>query len=250
MKVKMRVQTLDNEGRTLSDRLVDQTSEFTLGPKEKHKGAIKLELTLRDESDIKSFNDYLDKLRSDLPLPEKKVYKTGKKAISLLDDEPLRDMLKEAERKCKNLDELIKYLRERNFQFVTDQWLGDKEFKVSIKENHKDWQFMIRCIKEAKNPLSSKYDPQLIIAFKYIPKKEAGAKVYMYDKFLKTIKIDWAEKSDLNFKKLKLTKFPPYMIQEERNRYRLEEAKYKANPELPKSKFWTRWNPAVEEANK
>ncbi len=250
MKSKMRIQTLDQEGRTLTDRLVDQTSEFTLGPKEKHKGAIKLEVVLRTPDDIKGFNDYMDKLKNDLPLPEKKVYKTGKKAISLLDEEPLRDMLKEAERKCKTLDDLVKYLRERNFQFVTHQFIEDRDLKIEIKPNHNDWQFMIRVIKEAKNPLNNKYDPQLIVAFKYMGKKLPGAKVYMYNKFLKTIEIDWAAKSDINFKKMKLKKFPPYMIQEERDRYRLEEAKYKANPEAVKSKFWERWNGPVEGFNK
>lgn len=249
-KPKMRVSLLEKNLVKIADRLVSMDIELASGPKEKHNGPISLELTLRDKEDVESFKAYLGRLVGDLPLPEKKVYKSGKKAISLLDEEPLKELLKDMEKKCKTLDEMVKYLRDKGFVFVTREFIADMEIPANIKDVHNDCQFLIRKIKEAKNPVNDKYDPQLIIGVKFAPKKKPSARVYLYNEYEKTIALEWQEKSDINFKKIKLTKFPPYMIKEERERYRLEERKYQLNPELERSKFWNRWVNAVEDFNK
>lgn len=250
MKTKMRIKLLDKNLIVSSDRLVDQDIEFKTGSLVKHKGPIGIEVTLRNKGDIESLKTYMEQLAGELPIAERKVYKTGKKASSsLLDEGHLEDMLKEMERKCKSLDDMVKYLRERNFKFVTSQFIQDKGFKTIIRGSHLDKQFMVRCLKEAKDPKNDKFDPQLLIAVDFMP-KGPNAKVYMYDKFLKTLVMEWDKKSDINFKKIVLTKFPTYMIAEERERYRAEERKYQIDPKLEKSKFWLRWNPAVEEVNK
>lgn len=250
MKTKMRVSLLDKNLVKMEDRLVDQDTEFRLGAKLKHKGPVCLEVTLRDKQDVDDCIKYLGQLLGDLPLAERKVYKAAKKSVGILDAEPIKELLKDIERKCETLDQLIKYLREKGFKFVTSEFISDKGLPVTIKDNHKDYQFMIRCIKEAKDPKNDKFDPQLILGMKFMGEKKKGAKVYLYNKFEKTLEIDWEKKSDINFKKIQLTKFPPYMIMEEREKYRAEERKYQLNPDLERSKFWLRWNPAVEEYNK
>lgn len=247
--VKMRISPLDKRLVKLDDRLVMMDPELVNGPKEKHKGPVTLEVTLRDQDDIMLFKAYLDRLLGDLPLPEKKVYKTGKKAVSLLDEEPLRDLLKDMERKCKTMDAMIKYLRDKGFVFVTLEFLKDMDIPIKHRPGHVEYQFLVRKIKEAKNPVNDKYDPQLVIGVQFAPVKKKGAKVYLYNEFDKTIELEWEKKSDINFKKIKLTRFPPYMTRDEREKYRLEERKYQLNPELEKSKFWNRWNEPVEKYN-
>lgn len=247
---KMRVSLLDQNLVKLDDRLVAMDSELSIGPKDKHQGPISLEITLRDKEDVSAFKTYLDKLVGDLPISERKVYKAKEKTVSLLGDEPLRELIRDTKLKCKTLDDLVKYYREKSFVFVTHEFLEDMGIKVNLKDIDKGKQYLIRKIKEAKDPKNDKYDPQMIVAVRFMGKKTKWAKVYLYGEFDQAIEIDWAKKSDINFKKLNLTKFPPYMIKEERERYRLEERKYKLNPELEKSKFWTRWHPAVEEFNK
>ncbi len=248
-KPKMRVATMDGNLVKLSDRLVTMDIELNTGPKEKHKGPICVEVTLRDQEDVTRFKEYLDRLVGDLPIAERKVYKTGKKSVSLLDEEPLKELLKDMERKCKTLDEMVKYLRDKGFVFVTHQFLLDMEdlsvAGIKVKDVHNGHQFLIRRIKEAKNPINDKYDPQLIIGVKFAPAKKKGAKVYLYNEFDKTLELDWEAKSDINFKKIKLTKFPPYMTRDERDKYRVEERKYQLSPELERSKFWNRWHEPV-----
>lgn len=251
LKPKMRISLLDNNLVKLDDRLVIMDAEFNLGPKTKHTGPIGLEVILRDKEDVNSFKVYLDKLVGDLPLPNRPTYKPPKQQISLLDEEPLKDLLKDAEKKCKSIDELITYLRNKGFVFVNHQFLSDSEFPTKVKENHLEYQFMIRKIKEAKDPKNDKYDPQLVVGIQFAPTKQPNVKVYLYNEFLRTIKMEWEEQSSTTkFKKINLTKFPPYMVKEERERYRLEERKYQLGPTLEKSKFWLRWNSAVEQFNK
>ena len=67
-KPKMRVTTLNEDGVYLSDRLVDAAAELYAGPKEKHKGPIRLEVTLTNSGDVESFKNYLDQLVGNLPI--------------------------------------------------------------------------------------------------------------------------------------------------------------------------------------
>ena len=62
-KPKLRVQLLDEELRVMEDRLVDQASEFYLGPKKSHKGPLKFEVTFQTQNDIDDFKTYLSKIK-------------------------------------------------------------------------------------------------------------------------------------------------------------------------------------------
>jgi len=250
MKTKMRIKLLDSDLKILEDRLIDQDGEFLIGPKEKHQGPLSLEIVLRDKDDIDKFKNYIGKLLENLPIPIRKSYGKPKVSIALMDEEPLKILLSEIEEKCKTQDDVIKYLRERNFKFVTTQFLQDRQMPIEIQKKHIDYQYLIRLIKESKDPKNDKYDPQLLLGMKIMGKKVEMIKVYLYNKFLKTIKLPWAVKSDINFKKIRHIRFPHFMIQIERDKYSLEKRKMALNPELKPSKFFTRWEPAVIEANK
>lgn len=245
----MRVKTLTPNLVVMGDRLVDQTTEFNLGPPEKHKGPLCIEVTLRDKDDLSNLKKYLDKLLGDLPLPEKKAKKGS---LPEMDVEPIKEMLEEIKVKCKTQDEVIKYLRERNFKFVTAQFLEDRDIKVDINAKvPDDYQFMIRLLKEGKDPKADKYDPQLLMGFKFLGEtKGKFIRPYLYGRKEEVINLPWAKKSDINFKKVAAIKYPHYMNQEERDKYSLELRKMKLNPELKPSKFFLRWKEPVDQINK
>jgi len=250
-EVKMRVKLLNPDFTIKKDRLISQDSEFNLGAPEKHKGPITLEVTLRDKADVAQITKYLGQLLGDLPITERKVY--GKKEkVEVLDKEPIKDMLDEMTKTCKTQDDVVKYLRDRNFKFVTAQFLEDRQMGIQLVEEHKnDYQFMIRLLKETQNPLTDKYDPQLVVGIKFAGKEKGKyVRVYLYNKFESSLKLPWAAKSDINFKKIAFMKFPHYMVQEERDKYSLEMRKMKLNPELKPTKFMLRWKPVVDDFNK
>ena len=51
-KPKLRITTLSENGTPLSDRLVDAYTEMNSGPKVQHKGPIRVEVTLTNQSEI------------------------------------------------------------------------------------------------------------------------------------------------------------------------------------------------------
>ena len=59
IKPKMRITLLDSELRCISDRLVDQATEFMQGAKVKHTDPIKLEVVLTSKNDIESLKTSL-----------------------------------------------------------------------------------------------------------------------------------------------------------------------------------------------
>ena len=68
IKPKMRITLLDSELRCISDRLVDQATEFMQGAKVKHTDPIKLEVVLTSKNDVESLKTYLDQLVGNLPI--------------------------------------------------------------------------------------------------------------------------------------------------------------------------------------
>lgn len=247
MKPKIRIKFLNKDLVTIKDRLTDQTIEFTQGPVEKHTGPIQLEVTLMNKQDITSLFTYMERLAGDLPVLQKKTYTKKGESTSVMEEEPLKELVHEIKTKCKTQDEVIKFLRERHFVFLSHEFIKDFKLPIPIKDKHSDYSFMVRKIKEAKDPKNDKYDPQLAIGIKLDKSKELTV-IYLYDES-SIHKLPWAKKSDINFKSIKPMRFPVYMTEEERNRYRVEKAKYTNNTELPKSKFFLRWSPVVEDYN-
>jgi hypothetical protein len=257
---KMRIQLYDEGFNQLSDRLVHQDGELRNGPKEEHKGPLKVEVCLFEKEDVNLFKEYLTKLTEGLPKVAKAT-KIKKSSVAISDDPGWREklvsevesLLTVTDKKGKAListqEELIKFLRgfSPGFVFLNHEFLPEP--LINPRADAEKWSYMIPCIKEAKNPLNNKYDPNIMFAFQVLGKKKKQVYVILYKDFEKAqvIDIPWKSSEDNFFKKTEMAKFPPYMILEEREKFRLELYKYRKDPENTEfSKFFKRWMPAVD----
>jgi hypothetical protein len=240
---KLRVQLFDPDMNQLEDRLVSQDLELTKGPKEPHKGPMKLEFCLFGQPDVELAIGYLKRLSGDLPL----VVKTPKtralkKAYS--DDPSWRESLHEKIQESEFQDEFIKELRSEGFIFMTSDHLSDagivKDWSV-FPAYFEQYQWMIKLLKEAKNPVNNKYDPNLLFGFKILGQKEPIMLSILHGKFHEFSK-EWKAVNKLTFRKTDMVKFPHYMVMEERERFRVELYKARKDPDNHKfSKFFKRW---------
>jgi hypothetical protein len=111
------------------------------------------------------------------------------------------------------------------------------------------YYWLIRQIKKGKDPKTDKYDPQIIFGFKL---DEVQEKVipYLYKDRKHPLKISLDDKNKISFQKYnELTKFPTYMIEEERLKFSMEMRAILLSlgtekVKLP-SKFFIRWYPDV-----
>lgn len=256
-KPKMRITLLNDNGTPISDRLVDSSVELSTGAKVKHPGPIRVEITLQHKQDIDLFKTYLDQLSGDLPL---KAVSAGRGRPSKASDtalplnSPREDILQEVEdmvSKGKNQKDVIKYLRDLGFVFILTE-----EFKMHFPEfnfrpkdigepssngqylNSLSW--MVRRLKEGKDPRTDKYDPQIIFGFSIINGPSKKVVPYLYKEAKKPLKVAPSKKS-LSFSNVGFTKYPPYMTEEERFKFSLEIRQLLNNKEKKPSKFWLRW---------
>lgn len=251
-KKKLRIQLFDDEGFQVQDRLVEQDIELYQGPKDVHKGPMRIEVNLWEQKDIDGFIEYLKKMRGELPMhaPGKhKPKKTGSKiALEPQHREQILDYIKGLETQ----DKVIAYLREEGFEFVTYEYLESLELadKTGIIDKHKEkYQWMLKLVKKAKNPLNSKYDPTLCFGFKIVGKKLESFVIYLYGEKHSVQKKPWKDTKKLSFKNTEMINFPPYMMQEEKDKFRAELAHYRQYPEKKLSKFFKRWMKDVEFRN-
>lgn len=243
---KLRITLFDENNQQLSDRLVEQGLEFSTGPKEAHKGAIRLEVNLESQEDTNLCIEYLKKISGQLPLSARQEKKLKPKSIQLMGIEPLKDLLHTAITKNKNQEAMIAYLRDLQFVFVSHQGLLDinkeNNFPFELKEKHEQYQFMIRRTKFAKNPKADKYDGQLVFAIKIVGTRFEKFQVYLFGEYNKTVKMEWADKKNYNFKKVdKVYKFPDMMDYAERLRWRVEHRKKEMDEKYETSKFYNKW---------
>jgi len=253
---KMRIQQFDTEGNQLSDRLLTQETEFYTGPKEVHKGPIKIEVCLFDQGDISGVITYLNKISGNIPLKQKST--KGKKPIapgSELNTETRENIL-EYLKTLPSQDDIINHLRDAGFVFMMTDRLqeltfGDNKLKVNIAEkDQKKYQWMIHCIREAKDPRNDKYDPNLIIGIDLLNKEAKFMVVYLHKERQKSVKVSWAKKSKASFVNSELINFPKYMIADEREKWRIEHRLLLNHPTKKPSKFYLRWEPDVKVGNK
>ena len=246
MEKKLRVQLYDENGVLIKDRLVNQDIEFMTGPKEIHEGIFRIEATLMVKEDIDKFKLFLDKLSGILPLTVKSIKKSHFKTMDI--KEYREEILNGVIEKGIDQDKFIEYLREKGFKFMMTDFLNVLDFpNLEIKERHKDnYQWMLRCIKHAKNPKNDKYDPLLIFGIKFCDERSERIVVYVDGKFHDFYKIPIPEKPKETFKKTQMIKFPPYMVEEEREKFRFELRQYKSDPDKPWSKIFNRWVPYIQ----
>ena len=262
-KPKMRVTLLNKQGTPVQDRLVEAYPELTAGPKIQHNGPIRLEITLTHKQDIDSFKEYIDRLSGILPI---KAISAGRgrpaleasKEIATPREEILGEIKKMAA-EGKDQTEVIKYLRKLGFVFIlTEDFLYHfKDFEFDSTDtgdptdNHqfpKSLAWMVRCIRRGKDPRTDKFDPMIIFGFN-IQKPSRKVVPYIFKERQEPMKIEKAKKV-LSFDTVEFTKFPPYMQEDERLKFSIEQRQLLLNPEKKASKFFLRWAPDVLLPNK
>lgn len=250
---KMRIQLFDPKSNLMvEDRCVSATTELIKGPSQSHKGPVLIECTLFNKAQVDMFMDYLRKLQGDLPIEEKVVKNASSKKIDkmLSDKEPLLDLIKAVKGKVKNQEELMDYLREYQFKFVSTDVVKDAtdgiENLMEIKENHLQFQWMVRLVKEAKDPSNDKYDWRLMFGIKLLGDKLSKVVIYLWGKWSEKIELPWKDAKSVNFKKVdKVYTFPDFMDIDDRKRWRKENRALISTPEKEASKFFVKWTPYI-----
>lgn len=233
---KIRIQLYDPQMNQTEDRLVEQSTELMKGPKTKHIGPMKVEVCLFDQSDVSGFIDYLNKLVGNLPI-ESKVNKPKK---ALADPDDFRANILKAWQD-ENQETLIRFLRENGFIFVTTQYLSDMGLTYCTEKEFQEYAWMVRQLKRAKDPKNDKFDPHLQVGF-YLGKEKTDQVVVYLDGQIEEVQtIPWKKEDSYTFKKARLVKFPVYMTQDERDRWRKEHRLLIDDPEKVASKFFLRW---------
>ena len=261
---KMRIQLYDpKSGALVSDRLVAQLVELVKGPSEVHSGPVTIEMNFHNQSEANLLIDYIKRLKGDLPISEttKKVISKNKTIDKMLSDkEPLVDLIKTLKAKAKTQEDYIKMLREYEFKFVMADTIQDMiEFNAKVGEQIKlrerdikdGYQFMVRLIKEAKEPMNDSYDFRLLFGIKLIGERVDKIVIYLWGEFNDYVKKPWKDKLDINFKKVeKLYQFPEFMDYADRRKWRTEHRKKQAAEEkgekFETSKFYNKYSGYVK----
>ena len=256
-KPKLRITTLDKNGAYISDRLVDATAELYTGPKIQHKGPLRLEVTLTSNQDVESFKKYLDQLVGNLPIKAPSVGR-GRPSTASSSKEfqtPREDILNKVEEMVKagkNQPEVIQYLRDLGFVFILTEdllyYFPDFPFKSrDIGEpteegnqylNSLSW--CIRCIRRGKDPKTDKFDPMILFGFSILGGPSKKVVPYLYKERKAPLRITPAKKA-LSFSDVEFTKFPKYMLEEERLKFSTEQRQLILNKDKKPSKFFLRW---------
>jgi len=248
---KMRIKLYSEKGALLSDRLCEQNIEVkVIGPKEVHKGPLSLEINLFTQEDTDNIINYIQRLKGILPLKSKQV-KITKGQVILDDKEPLEDLMNSAIKANPYQEDLINFLREHNFRFITSDVITEVVPELSellkLKPKHLKYQYLIRIVKEAKDPVKDKYDHRLIFGVKLIGKKIDTIVVYLFGKFKFKKTIPWKKINTNNFKKVEqMTVFPPHLDYADRKKWRAEHRKVQTNPNHKASKFYTKNKPFIK----
>lgn len=249
MSNKMRIQLLTPEGIVISDRLVDQNTEFYQGPKEKHESGFRIELVLDNQSDVDKAIEYLQKLSGKLPIEIKGVQ--GRKPTNnkvQLNDNSREILFRESYDQAKDQDDFIKILRDKDFVFVTSEHLKTiipESYSISSRKLE-SYEWLIRCIKLAKDPRADKFDPTILIGIKILSERSDKMVLYMNGEIWKEKLSLKVPENAIGFKKTNLIKYPHYMTYEEREKWGIEHRALLNNPEKKKSKFYLRWEKDIK----
>lgn len=245
---KVRIQLYDEEMNHLSDRLLGQDQELSLGPKETHSGPLKVEVCLFNKDDVDNFVEYLQRIQGDLPL--RVVGTRGRKKSSKMSKSGNHDLVEELKAMTTGT-EFYDFTTANDFIFTNYQLLQDLELPVKIPEEFQDsdeFRLLIRLTKKAKNPLNNKYDPTLLLV---VPRKGSSiVRGFDMTEEILQIELDSLKVSRIKVSRSNLTKFPPYMPLSERNKFRIDRDKLIADPEAKPSRFYERWVHPINDINK
>ena len=259
LKPKMRITKRNLETHMIeADRLVDQASALNDGAEEMEGYYVTLEVTIFDKVSAELAVNYIKQITGDLPsfLRKAPIKTTQKENGGLFMNDSYQKFIKELS-STKDQEALINNLRDLGYHFYSTDHLVELGFAISFAdEKHEKYQWMVKRLKEAKDPVNDKLDKNLIIGIKIAGKH--FEKVHFYyrnpqsaELFLKlhsTAKIAWPEQHHINFKKMKVTlRFPQYMTYDDRRRWRTEHEKLKRNPNYKPSKLYLKYKAEVEE---
>lgn len=247
LQKNIHIQLFDPEGRITSERLVKQDPEFNLGPKETHDGPLRISLTLMESSDVEKAIVYLNKLSGKLPLsapakPRGRI--AGSTTVTDIDENRYETLLTEAlSAHPDNQDKFITFLRELGYIFVTGDFL---KFIIpetyEIKERYlKEYQFLVKKTKEAKDPRNDKFDPVLIFGIRIIEVRYERVLFFMNGKLHSKARIPVPEKKPMTAKGTNLLRYPDYMTEEERFKFGNEHRMLFRDENRKPSKFYLRW---------
>lgn len=247
MEPKIRVTLIGPNNEVTQDRLVQQSTEFMQGPKIQHDGPMRIEVNLKDRSDVDAFITYLKKLSGKLPIPKESKKKAVAKAESLTKDSYL-ELLEAIRVKCKTQEDVADMLREYGFRFCGVDYLEERDIQPEFKKKiHQKYQYAVRFIRKAKNPMSDRLDPMLMFGMRLFGKRTSNIHVYLGNKYKETLKLGWKDKDGINFKKpVKIFDFPEFMTLDERNKWRGEHRRILDKPDTKPTKFYDRWKPYVK----
>lgn len=231
---KLRIQLFDDEFNMLSDRLVTQYTEMNRGPEKPHKGPLKIEVCLFTKEDVDLVKAYLAMLQGEIPILSDKS-KRGRKKIPK-STEGFRDHMAKEMESYSTLAETITVLRNNGFVFSSLELLKDMGYPIQVSKIYKKYRFMVRLMRAAKNPVNDKYDPSFLVGIR-------GGKVIGLSGedvlFQKEFKED-ANKMIKIPAKAKV-RFPSYLNQDERNKFRAEMQLLKEDDTKNPTGFYKRW---------
>lgn len=233
---KMRIQTFDEDFNMLSDRLVSQYSEFNKGPGKVHEGPLKVEVSLFSKEDVDKFRQYLEMLKGIIPIETTKK-KRGRKR-SPKDVEGFREFMVKKLSGLENPSDamVIQACREEGMVFTSLEFLHDMGYPILVPKLHRKYRYMAQLVKKAKNPINDKYNPSLLVGLK-------GNRVVVYsaEELLLELAVTKDEDAKIKIPAKVKVKFPVYLTQDERNKFRAEMQILKDNPEKKPTKWYARW---------
>jgi len=251
MQKKMRIQLFTEEGIQLTDRLVTQTPEFAVGPKETHKGPMRIEVTLTDNKDIEDFITYIQRLSSNMPM--RVVGKRGRTPLGEVkldstktrekDHETLISFIKENNQKA-----VLEFLRTLGYVLLTGEHLRLLDLQKTIQFTEKDeekYVFMIKRTKKAKDPKSDRYDPYVVIAIA-LDKQRSKIKLFRVGEPALLLPCVPATDTLKKVSSKEVLKFPQFLQPDERLKFSIEHRKVLDDKDYKPSKFYTRWAPSIE----
>lgn len=242
---KMRIQTFDGEFNHLEDRLVIQETELRNGPKDVHKGPLKVEVCLFEVQDIEDFKVYLDKIRGVVPLDKPRV----KRPPKVKSDKAFNELFPERVKNVEDAKEFNTLLKDSGFIFTSFQLMADMDMPIAIPEglSENDYRLCVRLIKKAKNPLNNKYDASVFVL---VPFEGNQVKVVVLGEIALEKEVEGLDVKRIKIAKSLMTTFPAYMTLEDRRKFTIEKSALEADTNKPPSNFYKRWVHFVADANK
>lgn len=141
--------------------------------------------------------------------------------------------------KAITIEKAIEILRCYDFRFME---VDSLKFSLEMKKDwHYEYSWAVRRVDYKE------WDGTFVVGIKMWGKKTSKILIYHSGKWVKTIRIAWKDKADINFRKLVISlKFPEYLNYEDRRKWRTEYHKQKKNPQRIPTEWYVKILPDVQ----